>query len=482
MTTIQGTQAPRGATWLGRWNPIGSVRSAVIAGFGLLVLFLIAVVAGSAWMVREYQSDTALMEQKADTALLLQGAESHVGTAGPGLQRYAFDGDPVWITAITTSADSASQNLDTFRAREESVGDLEDLARLQTVDLVGDGLQAKLTEVVTIRASGDAAGAMPTLDAMVVPYQQFRDELRAAAEDELAEVAAVQADVRRTGDLAFWLLVISGIAGVTLGAVVSVLIARSIVRSLSSLEATAMTASTGDMTARAPAAGPRELARVGEAMNHMMTTVEERTEELRLSNEELRERNRQLRETRAQAASDPLTGLLNHRKFHQRVLEIVDEAEQSGGSVGLIMLDVDNFKQVNDRHGHLKGDEVLRELASTIAEVAGQDNGYRYGGDEFSIVLPGSDHEKTGQMARRVLDAVTTSMAGETVTVSLGVAAYPEMAATAQELVYRADMALNWAKSSGKNQVGDWHTLIGRKADTAVRPRTPAAADTGTQP
>ena len=62
-------------------------------------------------------------------------------------------------------------------------------------------------------------------------------------------------------------------------------------------------------------------------MNHMMTTVQERTEELRLSNEELRERNRQLLEARAQAASDPLTGLLNHRKFHQSVHETVAEAE-----------------------------------------------------------------------------------------------------------------------------------------------------------
>jgi diguanylate cyclase (GGDEF)-like protein len=291
-------------------------------------------------------------------------------------------------------------------------------------------------------------------------------------------VAAVQADVHRTGDLAFWLLVVSGITGITVGAAVSVLIARSIVRPLSSLEATAMTASTGDMTVRSQATGPRELTRVGEAMNRMMSTVQERTEELRLSNEELRERNRQLLEARAQAASDPLTGLLNHRKFHQRVQEIIAEAEETGEFVGLIMLDVDNFKQVNDRLGHLKGDHVLRELASAIAEVAGQDNAYRYGGDEFSILLAGSNHDKSVHMAKRVLDAVTTSTIGENVTISLGVAAYPEMAANAQELVYRADMALNWAKSSGKNQVGDWHALIGRKADKTP-PRTLATVDPG---
>jgi len=474
--TSKGT---RGPGWLRAANPLRSVRRGLVAGFALLVVVLIAVVAGSAWMVREYQANTALMEEKADTALLLQGAESHVGTTGLALQRFAVDGDPAWLPSITSNADSASQKLDTVRARAESAGDTEDLARLQAIDVVGDGLRTSLEQVVGLRISGDAAGSMAALDAMVVPYQQFRDDLSAAAADELAEGAAVQADVQRSGDLAFWLLVTSGIIGVMLGVVVSALIGRSIVRPLSSLEATAMTASTGDMSVRAPATGPRELVRVGEAMNHMMGTVQERTEELRLSNEELRERNRQLLEARTQAASDSLTGLLNHRKFHQKVREIVDESNGSGEPVGLIMLDVDNFKQVNDTLGHLKGDEVLRELASTIAEVAGQVNGYRYGGDEFSVLLPGYDHKRTGAMAQRLLDAVIDSKTGENVTISLGVAAFPEMAATAQELVYRADMALNWAKSSGKNQVGDWHSLISRTPDKGASSPAPAGVDSG---
>jgi len=479
MTAIQGSQVHRSPAWLANCNPVRSVRSAVIAGFGLLVLILIAVVAGSTWLVKEYQTDTAIMEEKADTALLLQGAESYVGTAGVMLQRYAVDGDPAWLPEITASAEGATRNLDMARAREASENDTEDLARLDEIDVQGDTLRTGLEQVVLVRAGGDAAVAMATLGTMVEPFRQFQATLRAAAEDELAEMAAVQADVHRTGNLAFWLLVISGVTGITVGAAISALIARSIVRPLSSLEATALTASTGDMTVRSQASGPRELSRVGEAMNHMMATVQERTEELRLSNEELRERNRQLLEARAQAASDPLTGLLNHRKFHQRVQEIIAEAESNGEFVGLIMLDVDNFKQVNDALGHVKGDEVLRELASTIAEVAGQDNGYRYGGDEFSILLRGSDHGETGRMAKRVLDAVAKTMIGENVTVSLGVAAYPEMAANAQELVYRADMALNWAKSSGKNQVGDWHTLIGRKADNKASSRARAVVDSG---
>jgi len=451
VTTVE---SPPARKWFG--NPINSVRNGLVAGFGLLVLILIAVVAGSTYMVKQYQADSAQMAEKADTALLLQGTESHVGTAGLMLQRYALDGDPIWIHEIISAADSATTNMATVRARERIANNGEALARLDALDATGNGLRKSLEQVVAQRAAGDGAGALATLDTMVVPFLQYRENLRAAAENELAEVASLQADADRSGELAFWLLVTSGVVGLTLGAAVSVLIGRSILQPLSSLEATAN-------KARAPVSGPAELSKLGGALNHMMTAVEERTEELRLSNEELRERNRQLLEARAQAASDALTGLLNHRKFHQKIREVIADAQQSNEAVSLIMLDVDNFKQVNDSLGHLKGDEVLRELSSTIAETAGQDCAYRYGGDEFAVMLTRSGHEDAVRVAKRLLDAVAKNKEAEKVTVSLGVAAYPEMAATAEELIYRADMALNWAKSSGKNRVGDWHALIARK-------------------
>jgi diguanylate cyclase (GGDEF)-like protein len=444
-------------------NPINSVRRCLIAGFGLLVLILILVVAGSTWMVKQHEADSARMAEKADTALLLQGTESHVGTAGLMLQRFAIDGNGTWIEEIITAADAASKNMATVHIRAETDNDTALLARLDELDATGDGLRKSLEQVITQRAAGDAPGALATLDAMVVPFREYRDKLRSAADAELAEVASVQADADRSGELAFWLLVSSGVVGLALGAAVSFLIARSILRPLFALQDTAKKVSSGDMSARAPVAGPAELASLGGALNHMMTTVGERTEELRLSNEELRERNRQLLEARAQAASDALTGLLNHRKFHQKIREVITEAAQNDEAVSLVMIDVDNFKYVNDSLGHLKGDEVLRELSSVIAETAGQDSSYRYGGDEFAVLLTASDHETAVGVARRLLDAVSETRHSEKITISLGVAAYPEMASTAEELIYRADMALNWAKSSGKNRVGDWHALISRK-------------------
>jgi len=473
MTMVESAPARKGFG-----NPINSVRRCLIAGFGLLVLILIAVVAGSTWMVKQYQADSAQMAEKADTALLLQGTESNVGTAGLMVQRYAIDGNPIWIHDIISSADAASSNMATVRAREKIANDPETLARLDQLDATGNELRKSLEQVLAQKASGDGAGALATLDTMVVPFLQYRENLRAAAEDELSQVAALQAEAHRSGELALWLLVISGVVGLTVGAGVSVLIARSILRPLSSLEATANKVSSGDMTARAPVLGPAELSKLGGALNHMMTAVEERNEELRLSNEELRERNRQLLEARAQAASDALTGLFNHRKFHQKIREEIEQAQQSNEAVSLIMIDVDNFKQVNDNLGHLKGDEVLRELSSTIAETAGQDCAYRYGGDEFAVLLTGSTHGDAVSVARRLLDDVARTVQADGITVSLGVAAFPEMAATAEELIYRADMALNWAKSSGKNRVGDWHALILRKdGETPAVPKN--AVDAG---
>ena len=134
MTTQAVAQAPAGRGVLSIGNPLNSVRKGLVAGFGLLVLILVAVVAGSAWLVRDYQSNTALMEEKADTALLIQGAESHVGTAGSGAPAVCDRRRPGVASGILSSAEAASQNLDTVRAREVAANDTEDVARLQAID------------------------------------------------------------------------------------------------------------------------------------------------------------------------------------------------------------------------------------------------------------------------------------------------------------------------------------------------------------
>jgi diguanylate cyclase (GGDEF)-like protein len=194
-------------------------------------------------------------------------------------------------------------------------------------------------------------------------------------------------------------------------------------------------------------------------LNEMMSAIEKRTEDLRQA-------NRSLIDARTQAAEDPLTGLGNHRSFHKRLQDEAAAATAVELRLGLVMMDLDGFKDVNDSLGHLAGDQLLREVASVMIRAVGDKNAYRYGGDEFAVLLPGSDHRTTMNIAeslRRAFQAIDHPTAGR-VNASFGVASLPETASTPEELVYRADMAMYMAKSSGKDRVASWEERVG---DTA---------------
>lgn len=194
--------------------------------------------------------------------------------------------------------------------------------------------------------------------------------------------------------------------------------------------------------------------------------VHQRTKELERANSQLRDRNRELLDTRVQAATDGLTGLLNHRSFQERLRSEVGRAGQAGQPLGLIMLDIDGFKRVNDSEGHLVGDQILRNLADTLESADGT-RPFRYGGDEFAVLVPGASRKRTLRVAEWLRRAVAdrTNVSERRVTISLGVAAYPAGARSAEELLYGADAAMYWAKSAGKNQVGDWASLLRNRGD-----------------
>jgi diguanylate cyclase (GGDEF)-like protein len=192
-----------------------------------------------------------------------------------------------------------------------------------------------------------------------------------------------------------------------------------------------------------------------ESLNRSLeANVADRTRDLEVANDQLRQRNRQLVDARTQATTDALTGLGNHRAFHQRIREAT---ESNASHVGLIIIDLDNFKAINDSEGHLAGDQILRGLAKALMEMGLADTAYRYGGDEFAIILPGEDQTAVVSTAEQVRIALQTRLDGVgNVTVSVGAASYPETADSTEELIYGADSAMYWAKSAGKNRVGDW--------------------------
>jgi diguanylate cyclase (GGDEF)-like protein len=153
------------------------------------------------------------------------------------------------------------------------------------------------------------------------------------------------------------------------------------------------------------------------------------------------------------AHTDSLTLVGNNRAYELRLASALEEARVSASLLSLCLVDVDNFKQINDLHGHPLGDEVLVQVAGLL-EAPGESRAFRLGGDEFAVLVDGGR-----ETARREIEALYLNISnaefphGATATVSVGIATYPDDAESAEELERKADGALYWAKHSGKNRL-----------------------------
>jgi diguanylate cyclase (GGDEF)-like protein len=152
------------------------------------------------------------------------------------------------------------------------------------------------------------------------------------------------------------------------------------------------------------------------------------------------------------ALTDPLTGLGNHRHFHERLQRELDVASDSDALISLCFLDIDDFKRINDRFGHPAGDRVLSQVAARLRQGG---EAFRLGGDEFAVLLPGSEDDAALGIARSIIARIGESDLGPVgvITVSAGVATFPVHGRERDSLIRLADNALYSAKEHGKNQV-----------------------------
>jgi diguanylate cyclase (GGDEF)-like protein len=158
-----------------------------------------------------------------------------------------------------------------------------------------------------------------------------------------------------------------------------------------------------------------------------------------------------------EAITDGLTGLYNHRYFHERLSEEIDRCQEQGTGLALLFCDLDNFRAFNDLHGHGSGDKALRAVARVLeSSVRHVDLVARYGGEEFAAILIDTTEPGALEVAERIRAGITHAQLGagtDTLSMSIGVATCPRDATFKDELVDKADWAMYLAKRRGRDTV-----------------------------
>lgn len=219
---------------------------------------------------------------------------------------------------------------------------------------------------------------------------------------------------------------------------IAYLLGTLIVRPLDRLAKGAAKVATGNLDVDLPVVSGGEVGDLTEVFNNMVARLREKNEELeRLS------------------VTDGLTGLYNRRYLMHALANEVRRSERHAHPFALLMLDIDRFKDYNDRFGHLAGDEVLTRLASVLrGSIRDVDLPARYGGEEFVAVLPETDLEDAVEIAERIRSRLAEEALPEgNVTLSIGVAEFPDHGDTPESLLASADAALYRAKREGRNRV-----------------------------
>ncbi len=287
--------------------------------------------------------------------------------------------------------------------------------------------------------------------------KRLEDALAAPASRAVAESAESAVEATRSAELAIRRLTYL-ILAVTL--IVSLLTMLAVIRPVRRLTNATRALTLGGHDVRVPPDSSRELDELGQAFNQMSEQLAKAGVEVSRHQQELEERVRTRTQKLAHLANhDPLSGLPNRRYAFNYLRRAAAAAKDSGGGVGLIALDIDNFKVINDTFGHDVGDSLLRGVSERLRLLVGEQRFLaRLGGDEFMVSLEdASPAGATETLAERIVNGFRAplSLRGRDilVSVSVGVAHLPEHAGDAADLVRAADAALFRAKALGRNRI-----------------------------
>ncbi|DAB37749.1 MAG: hypothetical protein A2552_11190 [Sulfuricurvum sp. RIFOXYD2_FULL_44_160] len=238
-----------------------------------------------------------------------------------------------------------------------------------------------------------------------------------------------------------FIIIIAAILGFVLARMVSERISKMITAPLMNLiAATQKVTVENDYSAPISADSKDEVGNLSRAFGEMMTQIHKRD----LTMQQL-------------AYYDRVTGIANRHFFEERIVQALGNAERYGTSCYLLMIDLDDFKIVNDTVGHHVGDLLLRHVSESLTKTMRQnDSIFRIGGDEFAVIVEStSDHESVAQIAQKIINAVSTPVVLEgnkvKVGASIGISCFPKFSSDVQTLMSTSDSAMYLAKGKGKN-------------------------------
>lgn len=260
-------------------------------------------------------------------------------------------------------------------------------------------------------------------------------------------------------------LILTGAAAAFMIAILNFVGARELMRPILLLSEGAKRVAGGDLDIYLPVRGTDEIADLTRAFNDMAQRIREGRESLEAARDELAHANAGLRDANRSletlATTDGLTSLFNRRHFQETFDAEVRRAEQQGRVLSLLLIDIDHFKQYNDQYGHPEGDAALRRVAAQVKKsVRSSDMAFRYGGEELAVLLPACPKAQAADVAEKLRSAIRShtprpggTRFGGPLTVSIGVATFPEDSRSASTLMERADAALYAAKAQGRDRV-----------------------------
>gem|GEM_PF-1367979 len=437
-------------------------------GRARLALFLIScalaiMTVSSVYYSNEHRRHLHDIEKLSQASAVLAQSHSHFLQATTALASMTFLRDESYFQQFQREFTASRNAVEAARGIAASLGLWGDVAFLQQLgarmDAFHDGVERASTEFLR----GDLFRAIEMGRQLTPESDAIAAELGAASDAWLAMVALE----RQSAERATWtaLLIQAALGGFSLlvAAITASVFQKSILEPLAALRRAARAIAGGNLSVRAPVRGPEEMVSLAEAFNSMTEALIDRNRELERHIADLQ----QAQDTIWRMAYyDPLTGLPNRHLFEDRLQMAMAQARRRGLQVGVLFLDLDRFKLVNDSFGHAFGDKLLRLVARRLGQAI--DTGQtlaRTGGDEFIVLLPDVEREsEVEEAARRLLDVMQMPFELEGrelyVTASIGVVLFPLHGEDPQTLVRNADIAMYRAKESGRNTYEVYSALL----------------------